>query len=90
MKRYMLCSIVFIMLLSLTAVVAENQQKKEGKLKGKKIVMIIAQQQFEGTEFKEPKDIFEREGAKIIVACRTVSKATSMGRYRQRKSLEKQ
>jgi protease I len=81
MKRYMLCSIVFIMLLSLTTVVAENQQKKEGKLKGKKIVMIIAQQQFEGTEFKEPKDIFEREGAKIIVACRTVSEATSMGRY---------
>lgn len=81
MKRYMAWSIVLIMLLSLTAVFAENQQKIEGKLKGKKIVMIIAQRQFEGSEFKEPKEIFEREGVKIIVACSTLSEATSMGIY---------
>ena len=81
MKRYMAWSIVLIMLLSLTAVFAEDQQKKGGKLKGKKIVMIIGERMFEGTEFKEPKEIFEREGAKIIVACSTLSEATSMGFY---------
>jgi protease I len=81
MKRYMAWSIVLIMLLSNTAAFAQNQQKNTGKLKGKKIVMIIAQRQFEGTEFKEPKEIFEREGATIIVACSTLSEATSMGFY---------
>ena len=79
MKRYMAWSIVLIMLLSLTAVFAEDQQKKEGKLKGKKIVMIIGQRMFQGTEFKEPKDIFEREGAKVIIACSTLSEATGSG-----------
>jgi protease I len=82
MKRCMLWSVVLMVGLSLTTVFAENQQNvKGGKLKGKKIVMIIAQRQFEGTEFKEPKDILEREGAKIIVACSTLSEATSMGFY---------
>jgi protease I len=72
-----------MLVLSLTTVFAENQQNiKRGKLRGKKIVMIIAERMFEGTEFKEPKDIFEQEGAKIIVACSTLSEATSMGFYR--------
>src|SRR4030042_3136429 len=82
MKRCMLWSIVLMVVLSLTTVFAENQQKNTGKLTGKRIVMIIAQRMFEGTEFKEPKEIFEREGAKIIVACSTLSEATSMGFYR--------
>jgi protease I len=71
-----------MVVLSLTTVFAENQKNiKEGKLRGKTIVMIIAERMFEGTEFKEPKEIFEREGAKIIVACSTLSEATSMGFY---------
>ena len=77
MKRYILYSIILIMLLSLTTAFAENQQKKEGKLKNKKIVMIIAPLQFHGTEFEESKDIFNREGAKIIVACSTLTDANS-------------
>ena len=45
-----------MVVLSLTTVFAENQKKgKEGKLKGKKIVMIIAKQMFEESEFKYPK-----------------------------------
>ena len=76
MKRYMAWSIVLIMLLSLTAAFAENQQKKEGKLTGKKIVMIIAQRQFEETEFKEPKEIFDNEGANVTIASSTLSMAT--------------
>ena len=83
MKRCIVWSVVLMVVLSLTTVFAENQQNVKGnKLKDKKIVMIIAQRMFEGTEFKEPKEIFEREGAKIIVACSTLSEATSMGFYR--------
>jgi putative intracellular protease/amidase len=79
MKRYVSLLLVLIMLLSNTVVFAQNQQKNTGKLTGKKIVMIIAPRMFEGTEFKEPKDIFEREGARIFVACSTLSDATSTG-----------
>lgn len=78
MKRYILYSIALIMLLSLTAVFAENQQKQEGRLKDKKIVMIIAHRQFERPEFEEPKNIFKREKAKITVASSSLSEATSM------------
>ena len=77
MKKYILYSIVLIMLLSLTIVFAENQQKNTGKLSGKKIVMIIAPLQFHGTEFEALKDIFDREGVKIIVACSTLADANS-------------
>lgn len=76
MKRYMSLSVVLIMLLSLTAVFAENQQKNTGKLTGKKIVMIIAQRQFEETEFKEPKEIFDNEGANVTIASSALSMAT--------------
>lgn len=80
MKRYMAWSIVLIMLLFVTAVFAENTNAaKGGKLKGKIIVMIIGERMFQGTEFKEPKEIFEREGAKVIVACSTLSEATGSG-----------
>ena len=76
MKRYMLLSIVLIMLLSSTVVFAQDQQKNTGKLTGKKIVMIIGQK-FAETEFKESKDILSgREGADVIVASSKLSMAT--------------
>jgi protease I len=77
MKRCMLWSIVLIMVLSLTTVCAENQQNvKGGKLKGKKIVMIIAKRMIEEVEFKESKDIFYRKGAAVTIASSTLSMAT--------------
>ena len=77
MKRCMLWSIVLMVVLSLTTVFAENQQKvKGGKLKGKKIVMIIAQRMFEEAEFKYPKEIFDNEGAEVTIASSTLSMAT--------------
>jgi len=77
MKRCMLWSIVLMVVLSLTTVFAENQQKvKGGKLKGKKIVMIIAQRMFEEAEFKYPKEIFDNEGADVTIASSTLSMAT--------------
>jgi protease I len=81
MRRYVSLFIVLIMLLSSTVVFAQNQQKKEGKLKGKRIVMIIAARMFDSNEFKEPKDIFEQEGAKITVASSTLSESSGSGLY---------
>ncbi len=51
-------------------------QGKRDRSKGKKIVIIIAQRMFQETEFKVSKDILEKEGAKVVVASRTLSPAT--------------
>ena len=77
MKRYVPFFFILIMLLSSTAVFAQNQQKNTGKLTGKQIVMIIAQKNFEKPEYEYPREIFEREGADIIVASSSLSHATS-------------
>lgn len=77
MKRYVSFFTILIMLLSSTVVFAQDQQKNTGKLRGKKIVMIIAARSFHGTEFLELKKIFDREGAKIIIACSILADATS-------------
>jgi protease I len=75
MKRCMLWSVVLMVVLSLTTVFAENKkEEKGGKLKGKKIVMIIAQI-FEEPEFKYPKEIFDNEGANVTIASSTLSMA---------------
>ena len=76
MKRYTSLSIVLIMLLSSTVLFAQDQQKNTGKLKGKKIVMIIAARQFQETEFREPKEIFNNESANVTIASSTLSMAT--------------
>ena len=76
MKRCMLWPVVLMVVLSLTTVFAENKkEEKGGKLKGKKIVMIIAQI-FEEPEFKYPKEIFDNEGANVTIASSTLSMAT--------------
>lgn len=77
MKRCMLWSVVLMVVLSLTTVSAENKkEEKGGKLRGKKIVMIIAKQMFEESEFKYPKEIFDNEGADVTIASSTLSMAT--------------
>ena len=45
---------------------------------GKKVVMIIASQNFRDEEFQKPKAILERQGAKVIVASSSLNKATGM------------
>jgi len=76
MRRYVALSIILMMFLSDTTLLAQDQQKKTDKLTGKKIVMIIAKRMFEEVEFKEPKDIFDREGADVTIASSTLSQAT--------------
>lgn len=48
-----------------------------GKLSGKRILMIVSPEQFRDEELFEPKEIFEREGATVIVA--STKKGTSKG-----------
>ncbi|MFC1884150.1 DJ-1/PfpI family protein [Thermodesulfobacteriota bacterium] len=59
---------------------AKNQQDiSEAKLKGKRIVMIIAKQMFQEREFNLPKEIFLRSNATVIVASSTLSEAAGDG-----------
>lgn len=44
----------------------------------KNILMIIASNNFRDEEYKHPRDIFEREGAKVTVASSTKHEATGM------------
>lgn len=45
---------------------------------GKKVVMIIASQNFRDEEFQKPKAILEKQGAKVTVASSSLNKATGM------------
>lgn len=47
-------------------------------LKGKKILMVVAPQNFRDEEFSGPKKIFEDAGASVVVASTTMSTATGM------------
>ena len=55
----------------------ENKPREnQGRLKEKRIVMVIAQRMFQETDFKEPKEIFEGEGATVVVASSNLSPAS--------------
>lgn len=48
------------------------------KLAGKNILMVIAPKQFRDEELNHPKEIFEKEGAKVTVACKQMGKCSGM------------
>jgi len=48
------------------------------KLKGRKVLCIIAQRNFRDEEFSIPKEILEKEGAKVVVASITLDEAIGM------------
>lgn len=48
-----------------------------GRLSGKKILMVIAPDQFRDEELFQPKEIFEKEGASVVVA--STKKGTAKG-----------
>ena len=62
----------------------EGNQESGGRLIGKKIVMIIGHRMFHDIEFKEAKEIFEREEANVIIASSRLSEAQGMGMYELR------
>ena len=53
-------------------------QTSEAKLAGKSIVMIISDYEFRDEELLEPKAVFEKEGASVTIASKTVSTAIGM------------
>ncbi len=50
----------------------------EHKLKGKKILMVIAPDQFRDEELFDPKAVFEQEGATVLIAARSLTQAQGM------------
>ena len=49
-----------------------------GKLNGRKVLMIIASQQFRDEEYATPRKLLEQEGAQITVASSSLKPATGM------------
>lgn len=66
---------IFFLLLILNICFAEHTQLP---LFGKKVVMIIAPNNFRDEEYSIPREILEGQGAKIVVASSTLETATGM------------
>src|SRR3989304_9499134 len=49
-----------------------------GKLAGKKILIVIAPKNFRDEELNHPKEIFEKEGAKVTIGCKQMGKCSGM------------
>jgi protease I len=48
------------------------------RLADKNILMVIAPEQFRDEELNHPKEIFEKEGAKVTIACKQMGKCSGM------------
>ena len=83
-KSILMTIILFILLLSATVLAEDDAKKSTGAVKDKKIVMIIGSRMFHSAEFLEMKEIFEREGANVIIASSTLSEAIGVGLHRLR------
>jgi protease I len=75
MQKRLLLSVLIALLVPALALADE----KTSDLKGKHIVMIIAERWWHTHEFTDLKELFEREGAAIIVASSTLSEITRSG-----------
>ena len=49
-----------------------------GRLSGKNILMVIAPKNFRDEELNHPKEIFEKEGAKVTIGCKQMGKCSGM------------
>ena len=63
---FLLTSFSLLLILSLTPLTATVLA--EGTLEGKKILMVIAQQDFRDEELFKPREVFESAGASVFVA----------------------
>ncbi|HEY9061369.1 MAG TPA: DJ-1/PfpI family protein [Pseudobacteroides sp.] len=76
-KRLLSLALVISILLSLAAAVNACNPSKYKKDNGrKKVVMVIAESNFEDVEFYKPKEILENHGVKVTVASTTTKAAT--------------
>ena len=74
--KYVLLTSLFILFILLTPLTATALA--EGTLEGKKILMVIAQQDFRDEELFKPKAVFEGAGASVFVAAPRKETATGM------------
>ena len=80
MKKY----IVFLLILPFIFISCQGGEdkkmdnKKEKSLSGKKVLMIIAHQDFRDEEFKEPYSLFTDEGASVVIASTDTGEAQGM------------
>lgn len=56
----------------------ENTPPQKSPLAGKKVVMIIAPEDFRDEELKEPRDLLNSKGASVSVASKTTDEVTGM------------
>ncbi len=49
-----------------------------GRLTGKKVLMVIAKKDFRDEEYAKPREILEKDGAKVTVASSSLAEATGM------------
>jgi protease I len=67
---------VLILALTLSLATAEKAFAESGLIEGKKIAMIISYEDFQDTEFRVPKKMFDKEGALVTVVSSEVGNAT--------------
>ncbi len=48
------------------------------RLTGKKVLMVIAKKDFRDEEYAKPREILEKDGAKVTVACSSLAESTGM------------
>jgi len=71
--------LIFVLALSLGIIVNASQKGENmAKLKGKKVVMVVAEKNFRDEELFEPKKVLETEGVKVIVASTSLNIARGM------------
>jgi protease I len=75
-KSYCLLILLIVFISSGITLAESRGVNTNAKLKGKKIVMIIANRMFEEVEYKYPREIFDREGADVTVASSSLNMAT--------------
>lgn len=76
MRKVSICFLTFMLGIPISGY-AEGG-KKMGRISGKKIVMVIAKQNFRDEEFQVPKGILEKDGAEVIVASSSLATSTGM------------
>ncbi|RKY75060.1 DJ-1 family protein [candidate division KSB1 bacterium] len=74
------CLFLLLSLIVIGSVVCGGKKKtaKQYSLAGKRIVMVIAHQNFRDEEYREPRKLFEEAGAKVTVASSSLNIARGM------------
>lgn len=78
MKRFFILTVLVFTFVTPISGAQQQIKKQKIDLKGKKILMIIAHQNFRDEEYQQPREILEAAGAQVIVASSSTKKAKGM------------